>query len=354
MDRPGHHRAVTWAGTVVAAVLALGATGCAASGAHPAAGEESSPLAVATTPAAAPSSEPASVVALAKAPTTTELIAGAAPRTALAVLGTLAVKGRAPMTGYSRAAFGQAWADTDRNGCDTRDDILRRDLTGKALKAGTYGCVVLSGTLADPYTATTIHFVRGGASEVDIDHVVALGNAWVTGAAGWSSNKRLALANDPLNLLAVDSGANRQKGDGDAATWLPPNKAYRCAYVARQVAVKAKYRLWVTAPERDAVARVLSRCPQQPAPTGGNPTVAPIAGGTSGYTASPKPSTGTTGTVRTYANCTEMHQDYPGGVARPGAVNQGGKTYHQPYYSQALYDANTKSDRDKDGIACEA
>ena len=125
-----------------------------------------------------------------------------------------------------------------------------------------------SGRLDDPYTATTITFVRGGASEVDIDHVVALGDAWQKGAQRWPQRERVAFANDPLNLLAVDASANRQKGDGDAATWLPANKAFRCAYVARQVAVKLKYALAVTAAERDAMRRVLGRCPTMRVPQG--------------------------------------------------------------------------------------
>ena len=200
-------------------------------------------------------------------PDAQQQIAAAAPATALAQLGTLAVKGRAPKTGYDRDLFGQRWADTDRNGCDTRNDVLRRDLTGVALKSGTHGCVVLTGTLADPYSGTSISFVRGeGTSElVQIDHVVALSDAWQKGAQQWSASRRLAFANDPLNLLAVQGRLNAQKGDGDAATWLPPAKSYRCAYVARQVAVKAKYGAWVTAAERDAIARVLSTCPDQPA-----------------------------------------------------------------------------------------
>ncbi len=167
------------------------------------------------------------------------------------------------MTGYTREVFGPAWADTDRNGCDTRDDILRRDLTRVSIMPGTYGCKVVRGVLRDPYTGRRIVFVIGGVSEVDIDHVVALANAWVSGAARWPYAKQIAFANDPLNLLAVDSAANRQKGAGDAATWLPPSKAYRCAYVARQVSVKSKYRLSVTPAEEAAIARVLSRCPQQ-------------------------------------------------------------------------------------------
>ncbi|WP_418957464.1 HNH endonuclease family protein [Streptomyces tritici] len=183
---------------------------------------------------------------------------------ALAAVGELPVKGRAPRTGYERDAFGRAWADVDRNGCGTRDDILKRDLSEVAFKDG--DCKIASGTLVDdPYTGRRVTFVRG-RSKVDIDHVVALSDAWQKGAQKWGGDKRLRFANDPLNLLAVDSAANRRKGDGDAATWLPPNKEYRCAYVARQVAVKRKYGLWVTRAEQDAMRRVLDRCPDQRLP----------------------------------------------------------------------------------------
>jgi hypothetical protein len=175
------------------------------------------------------------------------------------VLATLPVKGRAPMTGYSREAFGPAWLDANRNGCDQRNDVLARDLRSST----EVNCRILSGTLSDPYTARTVSYVYGDGTLIDVDHVVALGNAWVSGAWRWPIRRRAALATDLLNLLAVDASANRQKGDGDAATWLPPNKAYRCAYVARQVAVKAKFELSVTTAERDAIARVLSACPDQ-------------------------------------------------------------------------------------------
>ena len=188
----------------------------------------------------------------------------------MATLRSLPVKGRAPRTGYDRGLFGQLWYDVDRNGCDTRNDILRRDLTEVELKPETHGCLVLSGVLQDPYTGTVIQFVRGIATSnaVQIDHVVALGDAWQKGAQQLDLEKRRALANDPLNLLAVEGSANASKGDGDAATWLPRNKSIRCAYVARQVAVKAKYRLWVSEPERDAVERILSACPSEPLPVG--------------------------------------------------------------------------------------
>lgn len=182
----------------------------------------------------------------------------------------LTVKGRAPRTGYDRDEFGSAWLDTDRNGCGTRDDILADQLRDVSRAAD--GCKVLRGVLdPDPYTGTRVTFERG-RSKVDIDHLVALSDAWQKGAQQWNDSKRRAFANDPLNLVAADSSANRRKGDGDTATWLPPNKAYRCTYVAGQVSVKKKYGLWVTRAERDAMTKVLADCPDQKLPAGGNPT----------------------------------------------------------------------------------
>ncbi|KRD17679.1 HNH endonuclease family protein [Streptomyces sp. Root264] len=192
---------------------------------------------------------------------------------ALAAAGSLPVKGRAPKTGYDREQFGSAWADTDSNSCDTRDDILKRDLEKVRFTGGV--CKVSFGVLeSDPYSGKAVTY-RRGSSKVDIDHVVALSDAWQKGAKYWDAAKRIALANDPLNLLAVDASTNRSKGDGDTATWLPPNKAYRCTYVAAQVAVKKKYQLWVTAAEKSAMEEVLSACPDQRLPAGGNPTKAP-------------------------------------------------------------------------------
>ena len=193
----------------------------------------------------------------------------ASTKTAVAVLETLAVKGRAPKTGYERSQFGPTWSDVDRNGCDTRNDILYRDLSSKVFKSGTRDCVVLSGVLVDPYSGEKISFVRGVSSSMDvqIDHVVALSNAWQTGAFKLSYDKRLALANDPMNLLAVKGRLNSQKGDGDAATWLPPRKDIRCAYVTQQIVVKAKYKLWVTPAEKAAMVALLDKCPGFKAPT---------------------------------------------------------------------------------------
>ena len=262
---------------------------------------------------------------------------------ALAALGGLAVKGRAPKTGYDRDLFGQAWADVDRNGCDTRNDVLRRDLTAFVLKAGTHGCLVLQGTLRDPYTAQTIPFVRGQQTSiaVQIDHVVALSDAWQKGAQRWSADKRKRFANDPLNLLAVDGPANARKGDGDAATWLPPAKGYRCQYVARQVAVKKAYGVWVTSAERAAIARVLATCQSQPLPTAG---AIALGGGPERAVASPSrtaPDSGSElasriGSPSTYyENCTAVR------AADADPIRVG-----DPGYDRHL-------DRDGDGIACE-
>ncbi|WP_374693829.1 HNH endonuclease family protein [Gordonia rubripertincta] len=203
----------------------------------------------------------------AAAPTTSASPPLSSPSSARTQLDTLVVKGRSPKTGYQRSEFGQAWTDDvnvpeGHNGCDTRNDILRRDLTAIVVRPGTRDCVVLSGILADPYTGRTIEFLRGEKTSpaVQIDHVVALSDAWQKGAAQWDETKRTDFANDPTNLQATDGPTNQQKGNGDTATWLPPNKTYRCTYVTRQIEVKARYGLWVTAAEKDAMTKVLSTC----------------------------------------------------------------------------------------------
>jgi len=177
------------------------------------------------------------------------------------------------MTGYDRDLFGQAWSDDNdqlwgHNGCDTRNDVLRRDLDETVIDPDTHGCVVLRGLLHDPYTGKTIDFVRGvgTSTAVQVDHVVALADAWETGAQQWTPQRRQEFANDPLELIAVDGPTNESKGAGDAATWLPPHKAFRCAYAARQIAVKLTWGLWVKPAERDALTRILQQCPGQRLP----------------------------------------------------------------------------------------
>jgi len=298
-----------------------------------------SPLATEVATTTVPPPSPVVIPAPPRAAPTSTKAKSAATGSALAAVGRLTVKGRAPKTGYTRAQFGQAWYDTDRNGCDTRNDILRRDLKSRQMKNT---CKVMAGTLApDPYTGTSIRFIYGGASEVDIDHLVALSDAWQKGAARWAAGKRLALANDPLNLLAVDSSTNRSKGDGDAATWLPPYKAYRCTYVARQVAVKGKYGLWVTPAERDAMVRVLTTCPtmrlpgpgsastQAAAPRAAQPAPRPARAPAPVAPAPPA------GAAVYYANCTAVR------AAGAAPIHRG-----DPGYAPKL-------DRDGDGIGCE-
>jgi hypothetical protein len=183
---------------------------------------------------------------------------------AMDVLGSLDIKGRAPKTNYSREQFGNGWLTT--GDCDTRNIILNRDLTNVVVDDK---CDVVSGTLNDPYTGKIIQFTRGGStsSAIQIDHVVALSDAWQKGAQQFTSEKRIELANDPLELLAVDGPANLQKSDGDAATWLPPNKSFRCQYIARQIAVKQKYKLWVTQAEHNTMMTILDKCPRQMLPS---------------------------------------------------------------------------------------
>ncbi len=178
------------------------------------------------------------------------------------VLEKLEIKGRAPKTGYSREEFYKTWPTIE--GCSLRQRIIKREL-GETAKLDADQCTVLAGEFIEPYTGQNLIFYEKAdlSKGVQIDHVVALSDAWQKGAQYKTAEERYALATDPLNLLAVDSSANQQKSDGDAATWLPKNKAFRCQYVARQVSVKYKYGLWVTQAEHDAIARVLTACPNE-------------------------------------------------------------------------------------------
>ena len=185
---------------------------------------------------------------------------------ALSALASVAIKGRAPKTGYERDLFATDWDYSF--GCDTRNKILRRDFSEFVLRSGS-SCIIETGVLQDPYTGEAISFQRGvGTSNaVQIDHVVSLSDAWQKGAQQLTGDQRYALYNDPLNLLAVSGLANSQKSDSDAASWLPANKGFRCAFVARQVAVKLSYNLWMTQAEFDTIANILSECPEQSLPT---------------------------------------------------------------------------------------
>ena len=170
---------------------------------------------------------------------------------------------RGPQTGYSRGEFGSAWTDSAvnipwaGNGCDTRDDILRRDLTGLRFRPDTGSCVVEEGGLRNPYLGTKMRFSKGDAAAVPIDHVFPLSLAWQMGAREWSEERRVQLANDPLNLLAVDRSSNSAKGDSGPAEWLPPNRGIRCAYSVRFAQVARKYDLPTTTVDKSTM---LSQC----------------------------------------------------------------------------------------------
>ncbi len=338
--RRRHLIALVVATGVVPAFVYIGATGL----------DGDNPSAPAATPAATgapaePSPTAAAPTTTPESPATPTPSAPTAPSSpapdvqrseALAALESLPVKGRAPKTGYDRDQFGPAWADVDGNGCDTRNDILARDLTQTALDPD--ACTVRTGLLAEPYGASWVRFVRGENTSalVQIDHVVALSDAWQKGAQQLTPVARERLANDPLNLLAVDGGLNQQKSDGDAATWLPPNKSIRCDYVARQVAVKARYDLWITAAERDAIARILSRCPGQPLPTGNEPLDVTPSGPAPSPGTPPPPAGSASGDAPTaFANCTAARE------AGAAPLRRG-----EPGYGDHL-------DGDGDGVACE-
>ncbi|WP_084686188.1 GmrSD restriction endonuclease domain-containing protein [Bifidobacterium stellenboschense] len=274
-------------------------------------------------------------------------------KAATEVLASLKTKGRAPKTGYARTQFGAAWADVDHNGCDTRNDILKRDMTDVTFKAGTHDCIVTSGTLADPYTGKTISFKRGNktSSAVQIDHVVALSDAWQKGAQKLSASQRKQLANDPYNLLAVDGPSNQQKSDGDAATWLPKNKSFRCAYVARQIGVKAKYSLWVTKAERKAMTKVLDTCPTQTVPLNdeAQATADTEAAEAQRKAAAEEAQRQAEAQAQQQAQQQQQQQDANVYYPNCAAVRAAGKAplyQGQPGYS-------TKLDRDRDGVACE-
>lgn len=217
------------------------------------------------------SAEPATPVAPVPAATTTRP-EPATTATASAITAELAkvkvIPSRPNVPGYDRSCrkghgcvFGAAWSDVDHNGCDTRNDVLKAQLSNVVLKPGTKDCVVIKGTLADPYTGRSIAFVKAQASKVQIDHVYPLGRAWDMGAAGWTLVQRKAFANDQAaNLLAVDGSSNESKGDDGPGEWLPINKAFRCEYVLRYLRVAGKYGLPVTKADADAARAVLPSC----------------------------------------------------------------------------------------------
>ncbi len=169
-------------------------------------------------------------------------------------------------TGH-RCVFGPAWSDDHdgpggHDGCDSRNSVLTGQLRDVRFRPGTHNCVVVAGTLYDPYTGRRIGFDRARAREVQIDHVYPLAAAWDMGAAGWPIAARMRFANDiQFNLLAVDGTSNMDKGDRTPADWLPPARAYRCFYAGKYLTTAVRYELPITAGDRSALAHVAGSCP---------------------------------------------------------------------------------------------
>jgi hypothetical protein len=208
-------------------------------------------------------SEPSSSVSASAPPTSPQLTRAAvnAATTALATIPVRPIPGRDPS--YKREAFGDAWSDAGvgiasaRNGCDTRNDILRRDARpGTArFKPGTRDCKVTGGTWISPYTGATIKTT----TVIDIDHIVPLARAWSAGAKSWPPQTRLNFANDPDNLVATDRKSNRSKSDLGPSAWRPP-KPFQCAYAVSYIRATKKYALPLTSSDVAALRNMLSTC----------------------------------------------------------------------------------------------
>ncbi|MCD1144533.1 DUF1524 domain-containing protein [Kocuria sp. LUK] len=338
-SRPGRRSPLLRTGSrLAAAALALGLLAGCTDAPSPAPAPEPSAATLAPSAGAPSGSEPTTPGATpAPAPPTTAAPEAPSPPPAPAspaatALADLPVAAAGTMSDYDREGDFGGWADPDGNGCDARNDVLARDLTDVVTEDG---CTVRSGTLEDPYTGTVIEFRRGvlTSSDVQIDHVVSLGNAWVSGARRLSQDQRVALANDPLNLLAVDGPTNGVKSDKHAGQWLPPNEAFRCEFVALQIAVKTRYGLWVTAPEKQAMADVLADCPGRPLP-GAAPVPGQAPAEEPAPEAAPAPAP---------APAEEVHYPSCAAVREAGAspLHAG-----EPGYRAGL-------DGDRDGVACE-
>lgn len=339
------HNLKMMAASVLATSVLL--TGCGANqeekvqpAPSPSVSSSSTPSATASvTPSPA---QPAPTTASAPAPATGD---------ALTALNKLPVKDADTSVKYNRELFGEPWEDIDGNGCDTRNDMLLRDLKNITVDANE--CTVLLGTLVDPYTGTTVNFDRskGGGGGIDIDHVIALSASFRTGSATWDADKRLHFANDPLNLLPSGSGPNRAKGDKDASEWLPAtagNASYNCTYVARQVAVKTKYALWLTPAEKNAMDGVLETCPEEKLPNDKDALVDSPAAEENASPAAPAPAKAPAKAPAAPAPAPVPGKTDPnyGSCAKAKAAGAGPYTKGQPEY--AFY-----RDGDGDGTVCE-
>ncbi|MEU5630347.1 HNH endonuclease family protein [Streptomyces rishiriensis] len=176
-------------------------------------------------------------------------VSGATARTYLA---SLSVKTE-NRTGYSRDLF-PTWI-TISGTCNTREYILKRDGTNVVTNSA---CTATSGSWYSPYDGAT----WTAASDLDIDHLVPLAEAWDSGASAWTTAQRQAFANDVTRpqLLAVTDNVNQSKSDQDPAEWMPSLTSYRCTYVRAWVQVKYYYNLSVDSAEKSALTSYLAGC----------------------------------------------------------------------------------------------
>jgi len=251
-----------WIAAAVIGVLAVGAGGIALGAAvgrgEPAASAPTSATTGSPSPEPDPPEPNPSEQGDEPAPSSTP----DAVRVALVRLDALPIVSGRSDAAYDRDRFGQRWADVDRNGCDTRNDILGRDLLDPVFKPGTRECKVLGGTLIDPYDGSRVEFVSGYDTSVlvQIDHVVALAWAWRHGAEHWTDEQRTRFANDPANLVAASEATNQAKSASGPSEWLPPARELRCGYVENWIEVLSSYRLGVNARDKAAAQAVLATC----------------------------------------------------------------------------------------------
>lgn len=333
---------------ICALLLALGLAGCSGSPspdvgrAPPSSNSPTSPASPASAPLAlTPPAVSTSAASQTVATAMPAVSIAESATTGLIALSALPVRPRGVKTGYSRDQYGIPWTDDvlvdgGGNGCSTREDILRRDLSAVVMVSASDVCKVLSGVLNDQYTATVILYLDGESSPIDIDHVVSLSDSWQSGTGSFTPKLRQSLADDPLNLQAVSRQANQQKGDGDAATWLPPNKAYRCEYVHRQIDVKVKYGLWVKPAELGAMRRVLAGCGGVPPTNLGFGSTTPDSVGTATVLATTDPAIPRATGGDYFANCAAAE------AAGRAPLLRGEEGYRP------------EMDGDNDGVACEA
>lgn len=305
------------------------------------------------------------VLAVSATPSAPAIAAHAAPgirftQASMGMLTQLRVAPEQQGSTYERTYFG-GWNDADGDRCNTRKEVLLTEATTPVTVTGS--CTLQGGSWQSPYDngQTSI------SGTYDIDHMVPLKEAWVSGASGWNSRTLRSYANDlgyEHSLIAVSASSNRQKSDQDPATWLPSNANFLCQYVGRWVAVKYRWSLTVDEAEKGVLVSAISSCGA--GADVNEPALAEVIAGSvatvtgpSGVDAQPGVISGSASpSGQSFTNCSALNSVYPGGVAStPESVNLASgvarATKHPLTVDPGLYAANARLDRDKDGVACE-